>query len=98
MRSRVNARERALQADLVRCVAGNPFYDGTFDPTWRTSVVMDLTAAIDAGRFDRLPILADALEEAGCDDYRILTHCRAETHARGCWVVERVLGKVGSAV
>src|SRR5262249_26094148 len=42
--------------------------------------------------FDRLPILADALEEAGCTDAEILGHCRrAEQHASGCWVVDLVL-------
>jgi hypothetical protein len=42
--------------------------------------------------FDRLPILADALEEAGCDDARVLAHCRDDAHhARGCWVVDLIL-------
>ncbi len=44
--------------------------------------------------FDRLPILADALEEAGCDHPDVLAHCRGPgPHARGCWVVDLVLGK-----
>jgi hypothetical protein len=44
--------------------------------------------------FDRLPILADALEEAGCTDADILAHCRGPgPHARGCWVVDLILGK-----
>ena len=44
--------------------------------------------------FDRLPILADALEDAGCDDHDILAHCRGPgPHVRGCWVVDLVLGK-----
>jgi hypothetical protein len=46
--------------------------------------------------FDRLPILADALEDAGCTDAAILSHCRGEgPHARGCWVVDLILGKPG---
>lgn len=65
------------------------------DPTWRTSVVVGLAQAIDRElAFGRLPILADALEEAGCDQAAILTHCRQPgPHVSGCWVVDLVLGK-----
>jgi hypothetical protein len=45
------------------------------------------------GRFEDLPILADALEEAGCTDPRVLDHCRSPgSHARGCWLVDLILG------
>ena len=48
----------------------------------------------DDRRFDLLPILADALEEAGCGDAEILAHCRGPgPHVRGCWAVDLVLGK-----
>jgi hypothetical protein len=82
----------ALLADLARCVLGNPFRPVTADPAWRTSTAVALAEAIHAERaFDRLPILADALEEAGCADEAVLAHCRADdAHARGCWVVEMV--------
>jgi hypothetical protein len=44
--------------------------------------------------FDRLPVLADALEEAGCDNAEILSHCRGPgPHVRGCWAVDLSLGK-----
>jgi hypothetical protein len=44
--------------------------------------------------FDRLPVLADALEEAGCTISDILDHCRGPgPHVRGCWVVDLLLGK-----
>ncbi len=44
--------------------------------------------------FDRLPVLADALEDAGCTDAAILDHCRGPgPHVRGCWVVDLILGK-----
>ena len=49
-----------------------------------------------AGRaFERLPILADALEEAGCDNAEMLGHCReqARVHVRGCWVLDLLLNK-----
>ncbi len=82
-----------MMADLLRCVAGNPFRSVQFDPAWRTSTAAGLAGAIHAERaFDRLPILADALEDAGCDDAEVLAHCRADAaHARGCWVVEAIL-------
>jgi hypothetical protein len=80
---------------LLRCIFGNPFRPVTLDRNWLTSTVTDLARGIYADRaFDRLPILADALQDAGCDNDDILTHCRGEgPHARGCWVVDLVLGK-----
>jgi hypothetical protein len=82
-------------AGLVRDVAGNPFRPVTLDPSWRTSTVVQLAEGIYADRaFDRLPILADALQDAGCENADILNHCRsAGPHVRGCWVVDLVLGK-----
>jgi hypothetical protein len=61
----------------------------------KTPTVMDLVRGIETDRaFDRLPILADALEDAGCDNADILNHCRQpREHVRGCWVVDLVLGK-----
>jgi hypothetical protein len=70
------------------------FYDPlrwvNLEPRWCSSAVVGLAQAIDADRaFDRLPLLADALEEAGCDDRVVLDHCRGPgPHARGCWVVD----------
>jgi hypothetical protein len=68
---------------------------GIVDPTWLTSTVVSLAEGIYAERaFDRLPILADALQDAGCDSADVLDHCRGTgPHARGCWVVDLVLGK-----
>jgi hypothetical protein len=43
--------------------------------------------------FDRMPILADALQDAGCDDEAVLAHCREpREHVRGCWVVDLAMG------
>ncbi len=66
-----------------------------FDPVWRTETVRLLAEGIEAERaFDRLPILADALEEAGCDVPAILNHCRlCSSHRWGCWVVTLALGR-----
>ncbi|MCE9568114.1 MAG: hypothetical protein K8U57_39430 [Planctomycetes bacterium] len=66
------------------------------DPTWRTSTVTQIAQGIDDTHdFSVMPILGDALQEAGCDNYDILNHCRDEkqVHVRGCWVVDLVLGK-----
>ena len=63
--------------------------------SWLASLVLGLAQAIyDERAFDRLPILADALEDAGCTDAAILEHCRGPgPHVRGCWVVDLLLGK-----
>jgi hypothetical protein len=91
----VSERERLLQCDLLRCIFGNPFRPVSFDPAWITETAVALAAGIYADRaLDRLPILADALEDAGCDHPDVLSHCRGPgAHARGCWVVDGVLGR-----
>jgi hypothetical protein len=91
--------EFAAQTALVRDLFGNPFRLAPFpDPSWlawQDGAVVKLAQAIYADRaFDRLPVLADALEEAGCHDPDILAHCRQPgPHVRGCWVVDLLLGK-----
>lgn len=84
------------QCQLIRDIYGNPFRLVAFSPEWQTSTVVALAQGIYAERaFDRMPIMADAIEEAGCDDGEILNHCRqAGEHVRGCWVVDLVLGKM----
>jgi hypothetical protein len=93
-----NSCGRELQAALLRDLFGNPFRPVAVDPAWLTwngGTVPRLAQAIyDERCFDRLPILADALEDAGCHDLAILTHCRGPgPHVRGCWVVDALLGK-----
>jgi hypothetical protein len=64
--------------------------------SWHGGIATDLAAFIDAeGRYDSLPVLADALEEAGCTDADVFHHCRqrGRSHVRGCWVIDRVLGR-----
>jgi hypothetical protein len=89
------AVEHHAQADLLRCIFGNPFASLLIEPGWRTSAVIDLATAIyDQRAFKTMPILADALEEAGCTDVDLLQHCRGPgPHGRGCWVVDAILGK-----
>jgi hypothetical protein len=92
------AGERVAQCYLLRDAFGNPFCPESFAPAWRRwnhGCVVQLAQAIyDEQRFEHMPILADALEEAGCDNDIILWHCReTEQHARGCWVLDAILGK-----
>jgi hypothetical protein len=88
--------ELAVQADLVRDIFGNPFLKPPkFDKRWRTSTVLLLARQMYESReFSAMPILADALQDAGCNDATILDHCRGPgPHVCGCWVVDLVLGK-----
>jgi hypothetical protein len=80
---------------ILRCVFRFPFRRIAFDPDWRTSDTVALARGIyDDRAFDRLPLLADALMDAGCDDEQVLGHCRSDgPHVRGCWVVDLVLDK-----
>ena len=80
---------------LLHELFGNPFRRVTLDPRWLTSNVRDLARTIYEERaFDRLPILADALMDAGCDNEQVLSHCRdGKEHVRGCWVIDLILGK-----
>ena len=80
---------------LSDCIFGNPFRPVAADPGWLTPTAVAIAESIYKERaFDRLPILADALEEAGCADADVLLHCREPgEHVRGCWVVDLVLGK-----
>lgn len=62
-------------------------------PTWLTSTVLTLAQGIaEDNAFDYLPILADALQEAGCENEDILNHCRQQgEHVRGCWLIDMLL-------
>ena len=87
--------ERAAQSSLVRCILGNPFRPVTADPSWLTSTVTALAKQMYESRdFSAMPILADALQDAGCDNPDILDHCRGPgPHVRGCFVVDLILQK-----
>jgi hypothetical protein len=90
--------ERIMQTLILRHMVGNPFRPVALDPAWlqwNGGTVRKMAQAIyDDRAFDRLPILADALEEAGCTNRDLLDHCRGGgDHVRGCWAVDLLLGK-----
>jgi hypothetical protein len=85
-------------SNYVRCVFGNPFRSVGVHPAWlawNDGTVQKIAKSIYEDRaFDRMPILADALEDAGCNNTDILNHCRNPgEHVRGCWVIDALLGK-----
>src|SRR5262249_5034948 len=84
-----------LYCRLHRDIFGNPFRLVAFSPDWRTSTAVAIARGMYESRdFSAMPILADALQDAGCDNEDILSHCRQPgEHVRGCWVVDLVLGK-----
>jgi hypothetical protein len=100
-----SSRPSPDQCRLLRDIFGNPFYSVSLHPAvlaWHDATVVRLAQAAYEERYmpagtldnDRLAVLADALEEAGCTDQDILGHCRSGgEHVRGCWVVDLLLGK-----
>jgi hypothetical protein len=91
------AAARAVFVPLLRDLAGNPFRPVAVERAWLTrndSAGRRVASAVYGERaFDRLPILADALEDGGCTDAQLLDHCRAGgEHRRGCWAVDLLLG------
>lgn len=83
------------QSNLIRDIFGNPFRPVSFASEWQTGTVVALAQTMyDEREFGNMPILADALQDAGCEEASILDHCRLPgPHVRGCWVVDLVLGK-----
>jgi hypothetical protein len=97
-REKRGATKCAYLGHLLRDVFGNPFRPTSPNSSWficNDGAIRKTAQAIyDDHAFDRLPLLADALEDAGCTDVDILSHCRAPgEHVRGCWVVDLLLGK-----
>jgi hypothetical protein len=84
-----------VQCAILRDIFGNPFRPITFSPEWRTDTTIALARQMYESRdFSGMPILADALQDAGCDHGDILNHCRQPgEHVRGCWVVDLLSGK-----
>lgn len=107
---RIEAAERAAQAALLREIFGNPFHPLALEPAWRPDFVVKLAREMYASNdFSAMPDFADALQDAGCENERVLNHCRYSSlpaaertgslqsrpcqHVRGCWVVDLILGK-----
>jgi hypothetical protein len=93
-----NKEARTQVTPVLRDLFGNPFRFVSVAPAWlvwEEGAVPKIAQSIYTERaFDRLPILADALEDAGCTDPEILGHCRQRgEHACGCWAVDLILGK-----
>jgi hypothetical protein len=90
--------EQTVQCRLLRCIVGNPERHAKAEKSWSDwnggTVVKIALAIYEERAFERMPILGDALEDAGCDNADILAHCRGPgPHVRGCWVVDLLLGK-----
>jgi hypothetical protein len=91
------AAARAIQADYIRDIFPPPRYWPKHNPQWITSTVLTLAQQMDeTGDFFAIPILADALQDAGCEDEMLLNCCRAagNNHVRGNWVVELILARI----
>jgi len=82
-------------ASLLRDTIGNPFRPVPLNPAWLTATVVSLAQQMYRSRdFSPMPILADAMQDAGCDNADILNHCRSDgLHVRGCWAVDLLMGK-----
>jgi hypothetical protein len=93
MNNLAESQEHQAQCHLLRDIFGNPFRPVTLNPSWLTSTVVSLATGIyDEKAFDRMPILADALQDARCDNEDILNHCRQDgEHVKGCFVVDLIL-------
>lgn len=88
------AVRRVMLCRLLRCMF-NPFRPVSVPASWLTSTVQALARQMyDSRDFSPMPILADALQDADCDNADMLSHCRLPgEHFRGCWVVDLLLGK-----
>jgi hypothetical protein len=90
-----DAREEAEQVALLREIFGSPSRPASAHSPWLTSTAVSLAERVYATQdFSALPILADALQDAGCENAEVLEHCRGGgEHVRGCWVIDLVLGR-----
>jgi hypothetical protein len=87
--------DRKRACSLLRDIFGNPFCPVSFSAEWLTDTTLALARQMYESRdFSAMPILADALQDAGCDNEDLLNHCRQPgKHVRGCWALDLILGK-----
>jgi hypothetical protein len=92
---RAGPRSGSVACSLLRDIFGNPFRPVVFSNGWRTDILVSLAQRIyKSYDFSMLPMLANALQDAGCDNEDILNHCRQSTeHVRGCWAIDLLLNK-----
>jgi hypothetical protein len=88
------ARAAAFASEGLGCVFVRPALRPVLDRAWLTSTVVTLARGIrDEAASDRMPILADALQDMGCEEPALLAHCRGPgPHVRGCWVIDLLIG------
>jgi hypothetical protein len=99
-REAVRQRETLATCALIREIFGNPFQRLSLKRAWLSNQVLDLAAALYEDRdVEAMPILADALEEAGCTEAALLEHCRGGgPHVRGCWALDAVLAREQASI
>jgi hypothetical protein len=87
--------ERDAQLLILRDVFNNACQHVVLDPACKTPTVVQLARSLyEERRFEDMPVLADALEEAGCTNAEVLNHCRSGgDHVRGCWALDLILEK-----
>jgi hypothetical protein len=92
---KLKAKQLSVYAQWLRDIVGNPFRPSSLSSAWLTPTLTGLSQSIYADRsFEDLPILADALEEAGCDSFELLGHLRESgPHVHGCWALGLILQK-----
>ncbi len=95
--------EESQQCNLLRDIMGNPFAPLLEDPGWAQAHSIDVAplalSIYNERRFSDLPALADAMIGSGCRDEAMIEHCRRPgEHARGCWLIDTILGRHEGAV
>jgi hypothetical protein len=88
-------QERRWQAQILCDILGGHEPSPELESSWYTGASVSLARKMyDSRDFSLMPVLADALEDVGCDNETVLNHCRGDgPHVRGCWVVDLLTGR-----